>query len=207
VTPGLLLALEGLDGSGKSTLANKLTIEIKALGREVALFKEPTTGPIGKKLRRLIQEGRPEGLDPEAELELFLADRAFDVAENVNPALHAGKVVIMDRYILSCVSCQGALGLDPELILKKNSVFPWPYATLLLDVSPETSFQRIKNRRGDKSAADFEDAGYLTKVHAILNDLEKFSLPGVYRLNGEKSLENLTIEAMKIVRNLLSQKA
>ncbi|MDR0548253.1 MAG: dTMP kinase, partial [Deltaproteobacteria bacterium] len=118
--PGFLLALEGLDGAGKTTLAFQIQEKLLALGLTALVFKEPTLGPMGLIIRQLTGAGRPDWLTPNQELELFLADRAWDVDNNIRPALQTGAVAILDRYILSSVVYQGALGLDPNYILTKN---------------------------------------------------------------------------------------
>ena len=160
-TAGVLIACEGIDGSGKSTQARRLAESLRADGREVALLREPGDSEYGRELRRIFVEGRD--VTPEEEMRLFLEDRRIDVRDNIAPALARGAIVIMDRYYLSSVVYQGALGLDPEMILAANeAIAPRPELTLIFDLAPAVALQRIHAARGE--ANSFEGADYLREV-------------------------------------------
>jgi dTMP kinase len=210
VRPGFFLALEGLDGAGKSTLAQNLKTALTArLGHEPLILKEPTKGPYGRLIREMAKGGRPLQLSPADELDLFLRDRAYDVQENLAPALAAGQTVVMDRYVLSNVAYQGALGLDPALILAKNEKFPWPDATLIVEVSPALGLARVESGRGENGRGEspdlaFETLGYLEKVQAIYDGLGLFGLKGLYRLDGQLPTAQLAQEAMRILNPLIA---
>jgi dTMP kinase len=151
----------------------------------VSRFREPTDGGAwGVKIRSL--KSRPE---PSEELGMFLKDRAWDVLVNILPALDSGRIVVMDRYILSSVSCQGAAGLPPCEILKKNLGFPWPDLTVILDVSPAEGLARIRKGRPGGAAPAFENPVYLEKVRETLGMAK--SLPGVELVDGRISRERL----------------
>ena len=111
---GRLIAFEGLDGSGKSTqlarLAEHLTESIGSGGPDIVVTKEPTEGPVGKKIRAMAQSG--ERVPPERELAWFMEDRREHVDTLLEPALAASAIVLCDRYSLSTVAYQGARGLD-----------------------------------------------------------------------------------------------
>jgi dTMP kinase len=162
-SPGFLLVLEGIDGMGKSTVARRLVDHCNELGRPAIFSREPTDGPWGRKLRESARTGR---LDLAEELELFLADRAEHVTQVIQPALDAGKVVILDRYYLSTAAYQGARGADPEKILEQNEKFaPPPDLVLLLDADPAAGLARVQ-RRGDVPD-EFEHANALAEVRRI----------------------------------------
>jgi len=55
---GVLIVFEGVDGAGKSTQARLLYERLTKAQFEADLSKEPTEGTWGKKLRKLIEEGR-----------------------------------------------------------------------------------------------------------------------------------------------------
>jgi dTMP kinase len=105
-TTGLLVVIEGIDGAGKTTLRAGLAAALRSEGHEVVETKEPTDGPLGQEIRRLARVGR-DTVTPEAELELFLRDRAQHVAELVLPALARHAVVLQDRSYYSTVAYQG----------------------------------------------------------------------------------------------------
>ena len=165
--PGLLIILEGIDGTGKSTQAKRLGAWFEARGREVVLSREPTDGPWGRKLRESAATGR---LSPEDELEYFLKDRRQHVEEVIQPALDAGKVVILDRYYFSTMAYQGARGFDPAEIRRKNEEFaPRPDLLVILDLDVDTALERIGSR-GD-TANEFEKRESLQRCREIFLSL------------------------------------
>lgn len=161
---GVLIAFEGIDGSGKSTQALRLTDALRARGHVVTFLREPGDSAYGRELRRIFVEGRD--VSPEEEMRLFLEDRKIDVRDNIAPALERGEIVVMDRYYLSSVVYQGALGLDPAMILAKNeAIAPRPDLTLVFDLDPGVALERIRAARGE--ANTFEDGDYLVRVRAL----------------------------------------
>lgn len=119
---GFFIVLEGIDGSGKTTQARWLAEALRQKGYEVVLTREPSDGPLGRRLRRYLAAS-PRRLSSELELAWFLADRRDHVETIIRPALEQGKVVISDRYYYSSAAYQGARGLDPEAILRLNEAF------------------------------------------------------------------------------------
>lgn len=161
---GILVALEGIDGSGKTTQALALRDRLEQAGVAAAVYREPGDTEYGDRLREIFQHGR--SVSPEEEMRLFLEDRRIDVRDNIQPALDAGRVVIMDRYYFSSMAYQGALGLDPEDIRMANEAFaPRPHLTIILDVAPQASTRRIRAARGAQDS--FEGVEYLEKVRAL----------------------------------------
>jgi dTMP kinase len=216
VSPGFFLAIEGLDGAGKTTLALNLQTALLERGRAAVVFKEPTHGAIGQRIRELTRDGRPAWLTPEAELELFVTDRASDVANHIQPALAAGQVVILDRYIISNLAYQGALGLEPAKILEANRQFPWPEATIILDLEPTVGLRRVAERGGQFHLA-FENLDYQLKVKAILDaiDLDQLDLPRpssspqprLFRLDGHQPAPVLAHQSLTLLWPLICPKA
>ena len=168
IQQGFLIAIEGIDGTGKSTQARLLGDWLAAHGRQVVLSREPTDGPWGKKLRESAASGR---LSPANELEYFLNDRRQHVAETINPALAAGKVVILDRYYFSTMAYQGARGFDPAEIRRRNEQFaPVPDLLLILDLDVDSAHRRI-DCRGD-TANEFEQRENLLRCRNIFLSLQ-----------------------------------
>ena len=177
---GFFITLEGLDGAGKTTQLQLVADALRFRGLDPLTTREPTSGPWGRKIRELARTGR-QGVSPEEELDYFIRDRAEDV-EAFAPALLAGQPVLSDRYILSNVAYQAALGLDPRHILKLNSRFPWPDLIVILEIPVAEGLKRIaSNREGGLDVA-FEREDFLTKVKATFDDPD---LPGpTVRLDG-----------------------
>ena len=166
---GLFIAFEGIDGTGKSTQVRLLADALADRGHQVIVTREPTNGPYGMKIRELYT-GRDQ-VSKEEELELFIADRRQHIEEVIEPALAAGKIVITDRYYFSTAAYQGAAGLDPDEIIRRNRVFaPQPDLVCLLVVPPEVGVHRIQSSRGEELNA-FEQESALKKVAAIFDSL------------------------------------
>ena len=132
---GRFIVLEGIDGAGTTTQSRRLADALASRGVDVLLTCEPSSGPVGKFIRKALRRELGEELvpvrDPDATLVdasapelarqgsagsrelpwssmalLFAADRLDHVASVVEPALAAGKTVISDRYVLSSLAYQ-----------------------------------------------------------------------------------------------------
>ncbi len=196
---GRLIVLEGIDGSGKSTLAARLAHCLREeAGADVVLRREPTDGPAGQELRRIITEGR-KGIAPEAGTALFIEDRRQHVAQGIGPDLAAGRVVILDRYYLSTAAYQGALGMDPEAILAENESFaPQPDLAFLLDLPVDTALERIAGRGEQRSA--FERKTYLENVRELFLQLRR---PWIRLVDAVQPQPDLQLAVLAIVRQEL----
>ncbi|HEX9009562.1 MAG TPA: dTMP kinase [Holophagaceae bacterium] len=169
--PGVFITIEGVEGSGKSTQLLRLSERLRRLGVPLVVSKEPGGTALGRELRRLLLEPHASGEAwcAEAELLLFYADRAQHLHALIRPSLDAGKVVLVDRFEDSTRAYQGASGVSEaaldrlsELVLRRLR----PHLTVLLDMEPEASLQRVEVRnlaygsefaetRFDQAALDF----------------------------------------------------
>lgn len=171
VNRGRLLVLEGIDGCGKSTQIPWLAEDLRAAGQPVVVTREPTEGPVGRRIRAAAVAG--DRVTPEQELAWFVADRREHVREVIEPGLAAGRVVLCDRYYLSTVAYQGARGLDWRAILEQSEgEFPAPDLALVLEVDPEVGLARVRGR-GQRLDPRFEEAAYLGRVAAIFRELDR----------------------------------
>lgn len=167
--PGFFVVIEGIDGAGKSTQAKRLGERLTARGEKVVLSREPTMGQYGKLLRESAQTGR---LSIEEEIELFLKDRREHVNELILPRLREGCVVIVDRYYFSTAAYQGARGVDPQELIRRNEEFaPEPDLLVLFDLPVEDGLSRVR-ARGDK-ADHFEQVEQLRRVREIFLSIQK----------------------------------
>ena len=190
---GIFIVIEGIDGTGKSTQCKRLAQWFRSRGREVVLSREPTDGPWGKKLRESASSGR---LSPEEEVEFFLKDRREHVETTIQPALADGKVVILDRYYFSMMAYQGARGVDPIEIRRRNEEFaPRPNLLLILDLSIESAHGRI-GARGD-TTNEFEQRDTLTRCREIFLSLR--DEPFVRVIDAEPSLNEVTADILSVV--------
>lgn len=141
----VLITFEGPEGCGKSTHSAMLAKYLKSLGIKVVSSLEPGGTKIGKEIRKILLNTE-EPLASNSELFLFAADRAQHVEEVIRPALEAGSVVIVDRFIDSTIAYQiGGRKLPEELVRYINAVSSGgliPDLTFLLDISPSIGLPR-----------------------------------------------------------------
>lgn len=163
--PGLLITFEGGDGCGKTTQAHALARRLEAAGHPVTLTREPGGTEVG----RLAWEGIARGgLDPYAELFLFLAARSDHTARVIAPALEAGRVVVCDRFAASTIAYQGyGRGLDLRLLHRLNRVATRgirPDLIFLLDTLVEEGLARQGKAGNDRDAIGQEKAEFHERV-------------------------------------------
>lgn len=163
---GVLISIEGIDGAGKTTQAHLLFKNLKEAGYSTVILHEPTNGQWGDKIRELARNGRHKTTAQE-EFELFYRDRLEDVERNIMPKLNEKNVVIMDRYYFSNIAYQGARGLDPDYVERRNEeIAKKPDLLIILDISPLESLKRIRATRKD-GPNHFERTSYLEKVRQL----------------------------------------
>jgi len=164
---GVFITIEGVEGSGKSTQLLRLSEHLRRLGLPVVVSKEPGGTALGRELRRLLLERHDSGETwcSEAELLLFYADRAQHLETVIRPSLAGGKVILVDRFEDSTRAYQGASGVAEatldrlsELVLRGLR----PNLTVLLDMDPEVSLQRVEVRNlalgGEFAETRFDEA-------------------------------------------------
>ena len=147
MSKGFLVSLEGPEGAGKTSVLEAIIPILEDRGIEVLSTREPGGVLIGEKIRQVILDPSHTEMDPKTELLLYIASRRQHLVEKVLPALAAGKLVIMDRFIDSSVAYQGfGRGLDKEAIDWLNEFATdglKPDLTLYFDIEVEEGLARI----------------------------------------------------------------
>ena len=157
--PGYFISFEGIDGAGKSTHIESFgnLMQERYPDRDVVMTREPGGTQLGEQLRTLLLDA-PMNLETEALL--MFAARREHIAQVIEPALQAGKIVISDRFTDASFAYQGGgRGLSLE---KLNDLERWvqgrengkllqPNLTFLFDL-PGTiaEARRSKARAPDK---------------------------------------------------------
>jgi dTMP kinase len=144
MTPGRLIAFEGLDQSGKQTQAAWLS---EALQAEFAVrtvsFPDYATS-IGAEIGQALQGQRVYG--PDVLQLLYIANR-YEYAARIRGWLSEGAMVVADRYAASSLAYGEALGLDVGWLTDTQRLLPPADLTLVLDIAPETSLERKRAAR------------------------------------------------------------
>lgn len=156
---GYFISFEGIDGAGKSTHVDAFRnlMQERYPDKEVVMTREPGGTALGEQLRNLLLDA-PMNLETEALL--MFAARREHLAQLIEPALEAGKIVISDRFTDASFAYQGGgrgLSLD-----KLNALERWvqgqpdgsllqPNLTILFDLPGEVAeARRSKARAPDK---------------------------------------------------------
>jgi dTMP kinase len=160
---GLFITLEGLDGSGKTTQIKRLAAWLEKRGQAPVITRQPGGTATGDRIRALLLDSRSVGLAPLAEMALLFADRAQAIAEVIQPALDAGKIVLCDRFTDSTEAYQGGgRELGSEVVLDLHRLVCaslQPGLTLLLLPSLESSLERARRRNQRVEAQTGQDEG------------------------------------------------
>jgi len=143
------ITFEGVDGCGKSTQIRLARDWLKSMGEDVLMTFEPGDNSLGAGIRNILLSGEHTPV-PEAELLLFLADRAQHMHELVLPALKKGQWVLCDRFTDSTLAYQMAgRQLDAESLqglLDFAEMGARPTLTLWIDLPVCESLARTRSR-------------------------------------------------------------
>lgn len=154
---GVFITLEGLDGSGKTTQIKKLAAWLARRGHEAVLLRQPGGTATGDRIRQILLDSRSSGVAPMTEMALMFADRAQAIAEVIQPALDAGRIVVCDRFTDSTEAYQGGgRELGSEIVQEMHRLVCGglqPDLTLLLLPSLDASLARAR-RRNDRVQAE-----------------------------------------------------
>jgi len=205
----MFITFEGIEGTGKSTQIALLKQHLESQGHNVRVTLEPGGSRIGAELRRVLLSLENRDLTPQAELFLYLADRAQHVAQVVRPAMAAGAVVLSDRFADSTVAYQGyGRGMDPELLHRLNAVAVdglWPDLTLLLDLDPVIGLERAmsRNSREGKTNAEgrfeAESIAFHTRVRQGFLDLAARSPERISIVDATGAPEDIALRVRALV--------
>ncbi len=200
---GLFVTFEGLDGSGKTTQIRKLSAWLEQQGVECVVTRQPGGTETGDRIRKLLLDSKSAGLAPRAELAMMFADRAQAIAEVLEPALRAGKVVVCDRFTDSTEAYQGGgreLGSDVVLELHRlicGEIMPDVTLLLLPDLSASLKRARRRNDRHttktgtDESRFEREQDAFFERVYAKYEEIAAREPLRVVAIDG-----NLDIDAV-----------
>jgi dTMP kinase len=201
----LFITFEGGEGAGKTTLIESIAKECERQGRQVLKTREPGGTPLGERVRSLLLENKGP-ISPFAELALFLASRAEQIAEKILPALDEGKIVLCDRFNDSSIAYQGCargLGMEEvESFCRFISGGLDPTLTLYLDIDPKEGLMRAqKSRALDRIEA--EDIAFHTKIREGYLAIHRKHPERFHLLDASKRPDAIFQESMRLIRQAL----
>jgi dTMP kinase len=143
--PGRLVVIEGTDGVGRSTQVALLKEWLEDEGYAVldtGLVRSELAGPGIKRAK----EGHT--LDP-ITLNLFYATDFWDRMERqIIPALRAGMVALVDRYIFSLIARAAVRGVSADWMEGLYGFALVPDAVMYLDIDVERLLPRVLSSKG-----------------------------------------------------------
>jgi dTMP kinase len=164
----MFITFEGLDGSGKTTQVQRLASWLRTSGQNVLQLREPGGTRIGDAVRLILHDRNNTNMDARAELLLYCASRAQLIAEQVQPHLSSGAVVLSDRFADSTLAYQGyGRGLDMAFLrglLDFATRGIKPDLTLYFDVDPDRALQRRMQSGDEVNRLDAETIEFHQRV-------------------------------------------
>ena len=212
---GLFITFEGLDGSGKTTQIRKLAGWLEKRGHATVVTRQPGGTPAGERIREILLDSRNARLAPLAELALMFADRAQAIAEVIQPALDAGKIVLCDRYTDSSEAYQGGgRQLGTETILAVHRLVCadlQPDLTILLLPGFEASLARARRRnsrteaQGGKNEGRFEaeQDAFFRRVWEKYREIAARETARVVLIEGDLAIDEVHEQIIEIVAERL----
>jgi len=171
------IVFEGVEGCGKSYQSKKLRKNLKNIGINSVLTREPGGTKSAESIRTLIlrdyfNKGKEEKFDKYTDTLLYLASRNEHIKNKIKPALKKRKVVICDRFIDSTMAYQvygkkvNRFFIDHihKFILQgiKSNL------TFVLKVSSKSSKFRLKKRKTKNRYDNFSQSFYRTAQKSFL---------------------------------------
>ncbi len=202
----LLITFEGGEGVGKSTQIRKIHQKITDLKIESILTREPGGCPSAERIRETML-GSKTPLDHITQLFLVMAARKEHCIHAIEPALSSKKWVLCDRFIDSTLVYQGLQGTSFEDILKIHNLATnnlMPDITFILDVDPQISLMRMKQRGIENSMDSIDINRHNTLRNAYLN-LKSLFPDRIHIIDSSGNDEDTSNKIMKILENWKSK--
>ena len=141
---GKLIVVEGVDGSGKSTQIRLLEKWLRYMGMPV-FFTEWNSS---ETVKEITSKGKKKGLLTPITFSLLHAtDFADRYERHILPLLHAGYVVLADRYIYTAFARDVVRGCHPRWVRSMYDFAIRPDIAFYFQVPIDVAFDRIvKNR-------------------------------------------------------------
>jgi len=192
----MFITFEGIEGSGKTTQITHALEFLTRKGEDCIITREPGGTSTGRKIRSILLDPENKGMDPVAELLLYMADRVEHVNKVIKPSLSFGKTVLCDRYFDATIVYQGyARGLDINLIKKMHKLILndlMPDITFLLDLPPAAGLSRAW-----KQIEEGERAGIETRFEKEAIAFHEKVREGYLELARQEPKRFVVVDAMK----------
>ena len=211
---GRFITIEGSEGTGKTYLVQALQEFLCARGLPVVCSREPGGTPLADRIRTIFRnQSATETLSMEAELMLVSAARAQHVQQVIAPALHAGKIVLCDRFADSTRVYQGRIGGLPtaaiEQVIALTTFAIVPDLTIVLVSKYEVVKQRLAARDNQDAVMRY-DPQQESEHDRIQNHFQQLCAEGDARLvcldTSDLQVADAVAETFRIMQERLGGK-
>ncbi len=190
----MYVILEGIDGCGKSTQIELL----KEHFSNAVITKEPGGTEFGKQAREILLHGSLHSKN--AELLLFLADRAEHFCEIVQPNLE--NMVISDRGFLSGIAyaITNDPSLDLEFLIELNRFAlqnQLPDKTVIFEIDKKELMQRVGSKEQDRIEKRGYD--YLLKIQENLFKTADFMQLDYLKADATQKIEDINSQIIEYI--------
>ena len=188
----MYIAFEGIDTAGKSTQLSLLSQKIDAI-----CTKEPGASEAGKVIRELVLH---KDLSKEAEVLLFLADRAEHINKVIKPNLD--RIILSDRSLISNIAYAMCNGFNYEL-LKQLNLFATnrtlPNLVLIFKVDKKTLLHRLSLKPND--GIEQRGVKYLLDVQDNIIHVTKKLQLNHHIIDATQDIKTIENEVIKVINN------
>ncbi len=186
----MYVIFEGIDTTGKSTQIELLKDRFEG----VVAIKEPGGTGLGTELREIILNSKKK-LSFNAELFLFLADRAQNFQENIKD--NRDKIIISDRGLISGISYALANhpNLDKDFLIMMNRFAlegNLPDKVVLFKTTKVLLQQRLSSKEHDN--IELRGMDYLLKVQDLMVDVLNRLPIKVLVIDSSNTIENIHVK-------------
>jgi dTMP kinase len=210
------ITFEGGDGSGKTTQIKALERHFLARQMPCIITREPGGTALGQLIRPVLLEAGRQQVTSQAELFLYLADRAQHVQEIIVPALQADdRIVVCDRFTDSTLAYQGyGRGIDLDLLRRLNHIATGglqPDVTFLLDCPVEIGLartvqrQRDSQRGGRENRFEQETVEFHRRVHAGFRALARAEPNRFHMIDASRSVDQVSNDIIRCLEEKLAR--
>ena len=181
----------------------------------VTATRQPGGTRVGDRIRALLLDSRTENLSSLAELGLMFSDRAQSIAEVIEPALEAGRIVLCDRFTDSSEAYQGGgRQLGSQIVRDLHAALCkglQPDLTLLLLPDFDTSLTRARRRNqrvvastgSDENRFEQENTAFYRRVFDKYQEIATREPLRVVAIDSDGSIDEVHQRIVQVVRGRL----
>jgi|SRR3989338_4859916 len=204
---GTFIAFEGIDGSGKDTIIACLKTYLEEQGKPVTVSAEPTDGPVGTRIRRILTGQEPKPATTLDLQTLYIEDRKIHLKEVLIPALERGDIVLENRFWLSMIAYAMTDGTPEEFIALQKEILGedmrYPDLTFIFDLPAELAIERKRIQQNGAHEDLYTKIDSLTRIRANYLALAKRAdLGKIVVLDTRKPQEEVCRETIDILAEI-----